>query len=778
MSSQLNGQMSGRLSDQQARLRTRIGAQRGMRGTDRTAIAVVIAVALAAGTLTPLTQDHSYLLPSWLLIAVMGAISVLLRRIGARSMITFAAQLVVWIAVVLAAAAGTVSTVVTDESVGLPGHLVDLYAQAVGHMQNESAPMSADGAVRWLLISALGLIAIIADVLVLGLRRPAFGIAPTAAVFLIPALGLDVDTGVWPLLLIAVGYLGILVAGGLNANSRWTRGLSRDSADTYGSADPVVWRAAGYIGAPAVVLTLIFGVLLPTIDLSGVGFGFGNGPGGNGPIQLADPTLDLKRNLTEPTNRPVLTYRTTKNRPQYLRLASLPAFSSAGWTNTETPIQTGSDMPAVPGLADASGADRSTTISISDFDSEYLPMPYAPRHFDAAGNWAIDPNSLVVISTDNSSRKRSRATRNLTYTVQSQDVTPTATELADSSVGTPVDSAVTTAVPKDLPASITELAKRITAKATTPAGRASAIQEYLRSPDNFTYSTDPRPGSGYRALTNFLFVDKKGYCEQFAATMALMARIEGIPSRVAVGFLPGEQNGNSWTVSVRDMHAWPELYFSGYGWVRYEPTPSTVTGSAPSWSLAGNVRQQTSPSTGPSAESSAPSVAPRNPNQNQGDHAQNQADTTSSGHLLRNGLIGAGALVLLLILAAPASIRLRRRSTRFDSDQPAADQVESAWSEVRDTVIDLGGRWPAGSPRTIGSEVSAGLDPDDSAAMGQLAVLVERSRYAEAFAETEPTAELSAITGDIRRGMAEPLPWHRRLRATLIPRSVFRRKVR
>ena len=742
----------------------------GLQTTDRSAIAVVVAVVLAAGTLTPLTQDHSYLGPSWLLTVVIGGLSLLLRRIGIGSIAVLGAQLVVWAGTVIALAAGL-------QPLTAGGPIAQVFAEygaAVVHMRDESAPMSANDGVRLLLISAIGLIAIIADLLVLGVNRPAFGIAPVATLYLIPALGLSLDTGVWPLLLIAVGYLGILVAGGLNANARWTRGLTSDTASSYGNTDPVVWRAAGYIGVPAVVLTLIFGLIVPTISLSGLGIG--TGTGGNGPIQLSDPTLDLKRNLTQPRDRPVLSYKTTNNQGQYLRLASLPAFSRAGWQNAETPIQSGPDLPAVPGLADVSGADRTTTIKITDFDSEYLPMPYAPRRFEAPGKWGIDPNSLVVISSDRSSRARSRATENLTYTVQSQDVRPTATELADAGVGTPTDSAVTTAVPSDLPTSITELTKRITAKATTPAGRASAIQAYLRSTKNFTYSTAPQPGSGYQALTNFLFRDKQGYCEQFAATMALMARIEGIPSRVAVGFLPGEQNGNSWVVSVRDTHAWPELYFAGYGWIRYEPTPGTVTGNAPAWSQARNVRTpSTDSSAAPSAEPSTRSAAPRNPNQDRAGQAQNQAGSTTSGHPVRNLLIGLGALLVLLILAAPASIRVRRRSNRFDVDRPAVDQVEGAWSEVRDSLIDVGGRWPTGSPRSISHQMSDRLEPDESVAMGQLAVLVERTRYARTFADTESTAELSRMTTGIRRGLTEPLSRRARLRARLLPRSVFRR---
>ncbi len=746
--------------------------ERGLRASDRSAIAVVFAVCLAALTLTPLTQDHTFVGQSWLLILIIGGLSALLRRLGLGSLLVVVVQAVVWLIGIVVLA--TRMAALTGQ--GPIAQVIAEYGAAVVHMRDQSAPMEPNDGVRLMLVSALGLIAIVADLLVLGVDRPAFGIAPLAGVYLVPALGLSVDTGAWPLLLIALGYLAILVAGGLNANARWTRGLSLDTARGAGSADPVVWRAAGLIGLPTVVLTLILGLIVPTISLGGIGLGSGTGSG-NGPIQLNDPTLDLKRNLTQPSDRPLLSYRTTGNQGQYLRLASLPAFSSAGWQNSESQVVSGPDFPAVPGLADNSGADRTTTISISDFDSEYLPMPYAPRRLEANGRWSIDTNSLVVISSARSARARSSATSGLGYTVQSQDVNPSATELANAGVGTPADASVTAQVPTDVPGSIIQLTNRITDGATTPAARAAAIQDYLRDPDNFTYSTAPQPGNGYQALTNFLFRDKRGYCEQFAATMALMARIEGIPSRVAVGFLPGEQNGDTWTISVHDTHAWPELYFADYGWVRYEPTPSTVTGRAPSWTQAA---AQAAPSAAPSAEASsepsAPSVAPADPTQNQADQSQNQADTTSSGHLARTLLIGFGALLVLLILAAPATIRVRRRNSRFDAEQSAADQVEAAWSEVRDDVIDLGRPWPNGSPRAIGAELADRLEPAESASVGQLAVLVERSRYARSFSGPTDPAELAARTSAIRRGLAEPLSRRTRLRSRLLPRSVFRRR--
>ena len=106
-----------------------------------------------------------------------------------------------------------------------------------------------------------------------------------------------------------------------------------------------------------------------------------------------------------------------------------------------------------------------------------------------------------------------------------------------------------------------------------------------------------------RRMQNFLLRDRKGYCEQFASAMAMMARVVGIPSRVSVGFLPGEQDEDGWKVSIRDMHAWPELYFANYGWVRFEPTPASVTGSAPPWTVQNSDSSGNDPSANPSSES-------------------------------------------------------------------------------------------------------------------------------------------------------------------------------
>ncbi len=737
-----------------------------MRASDRSAIAVTISVMLACLTVTPLTQDPGFVGLSWLLIIAIGAASLGLRRIRLSNGVVLGAQVAILLFYSLSLSLTFISP--TSEF-GTPWfeHYTSLWGAGIEHMRTQSSPMEPNDGVKLIFVTVIGMIMIMTDLLVSGVGRPAWAIAPPATLFLVPALGLSADTGVISFCYIAVGYLAILIAEGLNTTARWTRGLSRDSAEGFGTAMPVVWRAAGYLGVPAMIATIVLGFALPTLSVPGLGFG--NGPGGRGPLQLTDPTLDLRRNLNQPEDRDVIEYQTTGAGGVYLRLASLPQLNADGWSNVEIQLNSGRSLPTIPGRSGETGVRRSTTIKVLDFSSQYLPLPYAPRTFDARGDWRFDSNSLVVVGS------RAQDLRRLSYTVESVDVDPNSKALNSAVAGTPADAAVTAVIPSDLPDSLVQLAKRITADAKTPAAKAAAIQAYLRS-NQFTYSTEPLPGSGYEALRNFLLLDRRGYCEQFASAMAMMARVVDIPSRVSVGFLPGERDEDGWwKVSIRDMHAWPELYFANYGWVRFEPTPASVTGAPPSWTVQDSDSSESDPSANPSSEPTANEVSPGTA-PSVGPSEQPNVPGQGAGAGGRGTLIGTSiALILLAILAAPATIRVRRRSGRLKGSGPAEEQVEAAWAEIRDTVLDYGGSWPEGSPRAIGDEMANRLDDEESDSMSRVATLVERSRYARSFDQGDAMSELPAMTSEIRRGVAAPADLPRRLMALLLPRSLFRR---
>ena len=113
--------------------------------------------------------------------------------------------------------------------------------------------------------------------------------------------------------------------------------------------------------------------------------------------------------------------------------------------------------------------------------------------------------------------------------------------------------------------------QRLTAGEATPYDAVKAVEKWLQ--DNYSYServpTRPLP------LNGFLYEDERGYCQQFSGTMALMLRMAGIPSRVAAGFSPGSYNKDTREYRVRDLdaHSWVEVWFTGIGWVPFDPTP-------------------------------------------------------------------------------------------------------------------------------------------------------------------------------------------------------------
>ena len=118
------------------------------------------------------------------------------------------------------------------------------------------------------------------------------------------------------------------------------------------------------------------------------------------------------------------------------------------------------------------------------------------------------------------------------------------------------------------------LARRLSVAAPTPYAFVESVQRYLAR--GFTYNQRP-PVRRY-PLESFLFKDRIGYCQQFSGAMALLLRMGGVPARVASGFTPGttDAGGHLWTVSDIDAHAWVEVWFPHYGWVRFDPTPATA----------------------------------------------------------------------------------------------------------------------------------------------------------------------------------------------------------
>lgn len=727
--------------------------------SDRWVIAVTIAALLASTTLLPLTSDTGYLLLSAVLVLILGALSLVLRRLRVSDVAVLGFQVLA-----LAGFAFAVSLALGTADANPFVQFGQLFADATEHMRVQAPPMDPHPGVRLLLVTAVGVIMILTDVMVQGIDRPMWSLAPLASLFLVPALALRDEVPWWCFVAIAVGYLAILLAEGINTSERWPRGVRRSEHDR-GSA-PLAVRMAAVVGVPAIVLTLGLGYVVPT--LTSQGWGLTRPRGDDGPLQMSDPTLDLRRNLNQPQNRTVIRYSTDQPDGVYLRMASLPVFNATGWQNTGLQLTTGTNLPPPPGHRPEPGQPtRNTTIRVSDFRSEYLPLPFAPDSFEAPGEWAYDRDSLVVLATG---ENRADAIRDFDYSVRSIDVSPDGPGLSRAtSAGNPPDAQLTAPIPQDIPDDIVNLTLEVTNGIDAPALQAAAIQNHLRNEGGYTYSTEPLPGSGYDALQNFLFRDKQGYCEQFAGAMATMARVAGIPSRVAVGFLPGEQTGGQWQVSIRDMHAWPELWFEGYGWVRFEPTPSIA--SPPPWTVVSQASESGSEGANESAAPDEPVAPVEEPAPTPAPTPEAAPVGDDNAFPWQRVLTVAGVAAALAGLAAvPMLLRNGRRNRRLDGTGPPTRQVENAWAEVRDSVVDYGGRWPAGSPRIIGAQVAHDLDAPSAQAMTGLSLMVERSRYAR---HHTVTADLAAVTHQIREGLAGRSRRQDQLAATWWPRSLW-----
>ncbi|GMA37150.1 transglutaminase-like domain-containing protein [Demequina litorisediminis] len=286
-------------------------------------------------------------------------------------------------------------------------------------------------------------------------------------------------------------------------------------------------------------------------------------------------------------------------------------------------------------------------------------------------------------------------------------------------------------------ARVADLATSLTTEATTRFGQAVLIQDYLRDPSEFDYDTSVSPTSG-DAVSAFLD-SRAGYCVQFATTMVMMSRTLGIPARLAVGFLPGNAgDGDTYIVQGGDAHAWPELWFPEVGWVRFEPTPSVQTGSAPRY--AGNGTNVT-PAI-PESQAQFPTAAPQQPERpDTGDAPETAGAGDVAGGSAWWWWVAVG-VALVVIAAVILAVWRKRRS----SDTATLAPAEAAWLGLRE-ALPLEARWPdsltpheaTSSVERALTELGTPLGRDGTTDLRALGDAVADHRYAPQGCTTAPT---------------------------------------
>jgi transglutaminase-like putative cysteine protease len=336
--------------------------------------------------------------------------------------------------------------------------------------------------------------------------------------------------------------------------------------------------AAGVIGpvAPGAQTAAV-------VNWHGSGHGSGNNQGGhngngsNGPISLSD-TVQLQEVEVNDANTPVMTVTT----PQPTRevLFVLDGFNGDNFYAVKGGVSTGVSIQSpdvmnghLPGIVEHDDSAQITQI-IDDLDitGNQLPVPGHPVHW-VAGNFSqvLQQGSLGTIYSSTPLAPRDR------FEVQADWAPSPAVAQQYLSASAPPAPKVDTELPGGIPADIEAVAHEIVAGQSTLEGKAVAIQAFLLSRYTYFLPTAAVASSNkpYAALSDFLFVTHKGYCQQFAAAFAVLARIDGLPTRIAVGFLPGsqEKGSDTYVVTGSEYHAWPQVYFPGTGWIDFEPTP-------------------------------------------------------------------------------------------------------------------------------------------------------------------------------------------------------------
>ncbi|MFJ9745948.1 transglutaminase TgpA family protein [Streptomyces chartreusis] len=761
-----------------------------MSGRTRMALCAAAATLMASCALLPLVSPVTWLLQAIFLLAIQTGVGMATRRVPLARPVTVAAQALVALMLLTL-------TFANQQAIAgvIPGpeaftHFADLLQSGADDVSRYSIPAPLSDGIRLMLIGGVLIIGLAVDTLAVTFRSAAPAGLPLLALYSVAA-GLSDGGADWLWFLVAaMGYLMLLLAEGRDRLSQWGRvfgGAPRTpGGEPSGAVAPV--RTGRRIGVVALGIALAVPLALPSMNgglLDAAGTGVGSGSGNGGTISAVNPLVSLRDSLNVDEDREVLSLKTNSADVSnlYLRIVSLDDFDGTTWQPSKRSIEAVPDKFPTPfGLgADVKRAEVETTVSAAEWYAQnWLPMPYPPSAVDISGNWRYEPLGMTVVGD------RRQTTRGATYTVRSLDVQPTADQLA----GAPEPPAALrrefTRLPDSLPGVVGRTARKVTEGATSHYEQAVKLQEYFSITGGFQYDTDVKVGSGPEAIARFLR-DKEGFCVHFSFAMAAMARSLDIPARVAVGFAPGTPQGDgSVSVGLRDAHAWPELYFEGVGWTRFEPTPtrgsvpSYTQADAPGSTLPDVARPSQSTSTGPSATpSTSESCAGQNPELCASESPEAAVAVGGDGPkwyvLLAWALGGAAAL---LIPSAPMLWRLRTRSVRLGAHGRAEADIPlhtlSVWQELTDTAWDFGiPPDDSQTPRKTAARIVrlGHLDPPAAASVHRVADAVEQVLYAPV---PHSTAGLADDVRRVRSDLRSRAAWTAELRALLLPRSSVR----
>jgi transglutaminase-like putative cysteine protease len=734
--------------------------QRIPRGPRSAVGSVLVAAATCSSlfALTGLIVRGGWLAATWLIVLVVAAVVIGVRAVTRSWWAPTLAGTLVAVGIILVRYGAPPGRLQVLPDTGSLERTLATAREGVAVINASLVPMAGVRPAELLVVVGAVAVFLLADLVAIGLGMPALAGFAFAGLW-VPAIILGFPASGWAIAWTALFYLLLLALSAAPASAHSDRGR-RISVAVLCSVSLIV---ATLLAGPAVAAFPGWASLsLPS---------FGSGP--VGPMSLSSD-LDLRESLGARSGQVVLRYTVgpvaadpgdgttptpsattpavTASAVGPLRAFTLTNFDGTTWDREDSfemvswdPTTLLTSDPTIRGTTpDASrGTLADVQVEVAGLRERRLPMSTFPRTVAVPGTWEYDTERDEVVG-------RRGTFDGMTYSMTVEIPSLTADDLENTPVGDPGDDGASLEIPQTSHTQdIADLAQEITADSSTPYEQAMALQTYFRATTNFTYDTRVAPSRTDDAVWDFL-QSKRGYCVQFSTSMTMMARSLGIPARVGVGFLPGESDRNgTYLISGHESHAWPELFFEGYGWVRFEPTPAVQTGAPPQWS---------DPFRGISAPASQPDdVLPTARPQSTSSAAPGDQSSATTADDAGRAWFPIAITVAIVLAIASFGLAIIRRRTRFRADLTP----ERAWLRARKRLAARGVTWTdAETPRTVVVSVQEQLTqlagspltgaPEE--ALVALARTVERDRYAPQQPDVDP-AVLAGWVDEVMSGV-------------------------
>jgi transglutaminase-like putative cysteine protease len=256
---------------------------------------------------------------------------------------------------------------------------------------------------------------------------------------------------------------------------------------------------------------------------------------------------------------PTVRFTVESEQRSYWRVAAYNRYTGSGWIRTVGSYSYNSSLPSPPGPTQSVQQTVRAKTAVNIMPAAWKPITVDGYPTRVTGLGGLQPANPLQAGDQ--------------YTVVSSISTANPNELRNANTDYPDRIAERfTQLPSSSPERVKRYTDNLTRKAENPYDTARIIENHLQT--HWNYSLDVPQPSGHVAST-FLFERERGYCMHYATTMVIMLRTQGIPARFVVGYTPGQRvDSNQWVVRGLDSHAWVEVYFPDYGWIRFDPTPS------------------------------------------------------------------------------------------------------------------------------------------------------------------------------------------------------------